>query len=387
MIGLFNDNFPPILDGVALTVRNYADCMSRRGEQLCVVTANAPHEPYDLPYPVYRYASLPLLMRKPYRYGFPALDARLMRTLREQDFSIIHAHCPFMTGRLAVNIARQRRIPLVATFHSKYRQDFERSVPVKFVVDQMVKEVVNFYNSVDMVWIPQASVEPVLREYGYTGAVDVMDNGNDFVCPNQHVTAYRQHMREHLGLRQDETMLLFVGQHIWEKNIGFILDSIARIKSLPYHLFMIGIGYASEQIRKRIHELDLDNKVTMLGAISDRNVLKEYYAAADLFLFPSLYDNAPLVVREAAAMHTPTIMLSDSTSAEIIQSGYNGFLTINDIHVYAQTIRYLMENPKLVSQVGDNAALTIARSWDDVVGEVLNRYRDIQIAYRSRYFS
>ena len=126
----------------------------------------------------------------------------------------------------------------------------------------------------------------------------------------------------------------------------------------------------------------LEKKVVMLGVISNRDVLKRYYAAADMFLFPSMYDNAPLVVREAAAMHTPTIMMRNSTASEVIRDNYNGFLVGNDTAEYAQSIRHLMENPHLVHEVGNNASSTIARSWESVVEEVTKRYEDIIRRYK-----
>ena len=43
MIGLFNDNFPPVMDGVALTVQNYAYWLREQGKEVCVVTPYAPH--------------------------------------------------------------------------------------------------------------------------------------------------------------------------------------------------------------------------------------------------------------------------------------------------------------------------------------------------------
>ena len=195
----------------------------------------------------------------------------------------------------------------------------------------------------------------------------------------------RAEMREELGLLPDETMLLFVGQHIWEKNIGFILDSLALIKDRPFQLFMVGTGYAVREIRQKISELGLQDHVTMLGNIHDRERLKKIDAAADLFLFPSLYDNAPLVVREAAAMHTPALMLQESTAAEVIQKDKNGFLTPNDVQAYADRISYLIENPQILQRVGDCASTTIARSWENVIEEVILRYRDIQTSYKLKH--
>ena len=180
-------------------------------------------------------------------------------------------------------------------------------------------------------------------------------------------------------------MLLFVGQHIWEKNIGFILDALALIKEQPFQLFMVGTGYAVRDIRHKISELGLQDKVTLLGNIHDRERLKRIDAAADLFLFPSLYDNAPLVVREAAAMHTPALMLQGSTASEVIRPDVNGFLTPNNLQHYADRISYLMKHPEIMAKVGKKASTTISRSWENVIEEVILRYRDIQESYKLKH--
>jgi glycosyltransferase involved in cell wall biosynthesis len=258
-------------------------------------------------------------------------------------------------------------------------------VPNKKVVDWMVRHIIRFFEQADEVWIPQAAVEPTLREYGYKGHVEVVENGNDFYTPVAEIERMRTEMREELGMLPEETMLLFVGQHIWEKNIGFILDSLELIKDKPFHLFMVGTGYAVREIRQKISKLGLQDHVTLLGNIHDRERLKRIDAAADLFLFPSLYDNAPLVVREAAAMHTPALMLQGSTASEVISSGVNGFLTPNDIQAYADRIVSLMEHPELLKRVVDKASTTISRSWENVIEEVILRYRDIQQSYKLKH--
>ena len=388
MYGIFNDNFPPILDGVGLTAQNYAYWLHEKGHDVSVITPYAPNSREVIEaaeYPIYRYTSIPIPFRHPYRYGLPYVDAFFWRHWKKLKFDLVHAHCPFTSGKLAYNAAQQQHIPMVATFHSKYRQDFEHNVPNKKIVDWMVKQIINFFNKADEVWIPQAAVEPTLREYGYKGHVEVVENGNDFYTPSAKIEVMRAEMREELGLLPDETMLLFVGQHIWEKNIGFILDSLALIKDKPFQLYMVGTGYAVHEIRHKIKELGLSHNVTMLGNIHDRERLKRIDAAADLFLFPSLYDNAPLVVREAAAMHTPAVMLQESTAAEVIRPDVNGFLTANDTHVYADKIIWLMEHPEVIKRVGDKASVTISRSWENVIEEVLLRYRDIQESYKLKH--
>lgn len=385
MIGIFNDNFPPVLDGVGITAQNYAYWLTETGHDVSVITPYAPNMQdvmASAPYPIHRYISIPIPFRYPYRYGLPFLDASFMRKWKEMNFDIVHAHCPFTTGTLASRISKSQQIPLVATFHSKYRQDFEHNVPCKPIVDWMVKRIIHFYEQADEVWIPLPAVEETLREYGYKGHVEVVENGNDFYASKSQIAIIRESMRAELGIMPDETMLLFVGQHTWEKNIRFILESLSLMKDKPFHFFMVGTGYAVHAIRSLIRQLGLSDRVTLLGNIHDRDRLKRIYAAADLFLFPSLYDTCGLVVREAAAMHTPSILLRESTAATAITDGVNGFLTHNDPADFVQQIMYLMNRPNEIKSVGEKASKTISRSWESVIEEVALRYRDLQASYR-----
>lgn len=373
MIGLFNDCFPPIMDGVSLTTQNYAYWLNKKAGDVCVVTPRVPNVKDEEEYPIYRYSSIPIPMRKPYRLGFPRMDWPFHAKIANLSFELVHAHCPFSSGKLAMQIAKAQNIPIVATFHSKYRADFERAIPNKKIVDYLIKDVIRFYESADEVWIPQASVEDTLREYGYKGKVEVVDNGNDF-SDHSSVSSLRKCARAALGVNDSEFVFLFVGQHILEKNPVFLLKALSQLQDISFKMFFIGSGYAKNELEQLSETLGLSSKVFFKGTVTDRQQLKSYYAAADLFLFPSLYDNAPLVVREAAALHTPSLLIAGSTSAEIVTDSFNGFLSNYTTAGYAQKIRQLTSTPLSLQRVGDNAAQSIARSWEEVVDEVYDRY-------------
>jgi glycosyltransferase involved in cell wall biosynthesis len=373
MIGLFNDSYPPIMDGVALTVQNYAYWLHRKNHPVCVVTPKTPRYTDETMYPVYRYASLPLLGRKPYRLGIPYIDFSFQKAIKKMPFKLIHAHCPFSSARIALSVAKRQHIPLVATFHSKFRDDFKRAVNNKQIAKWMLNEVIRFFEAADEVWIPQASVEDTIREYGYKGKLEVVNNGTDFSA-DENIDSLKQQARIFLNISADMPVFLFVGQHIWEKNTRLIIASLALMKAERFKMFFIGTGYAARELQQLTIQYGLNAHVEFLGTITDRKRLQQYYTAADLLLFPSLYDNAPLVVREASAMHTPAILVSGSTAAEIITDNYNGFLTENTSKSMAQRIQALIKTPEVIKQAGQNASKTIARSWDDITEEVLRRY-------------
>lgn len=379
LYGLFNDSFPPIIDGVTLTVENYAHWISRTGRIPCIVTPWNPAK-VETPYALMRFFSLPIHNRKPYRYGYPKLDPFIWKRLRDTDFKILHSHCPFSSGRLAVYVKKKQNVPLIGTFHSKYKSDLKHSFRhMPWCVPIIMRRILNFFNACDEVWIPQAQVEETVREYGFKGRVTVVENGNDFASIIEGpVNEYKTAAKKKMGYDPDTLYLLFVGQHIWEKGIGTILDTLEILKGqLKVKINFIGEGYASGDIKRIVREKGLEDMVSLHGIITDRVVLSDYFAAGDLFFFPSLYDNAPLVVREAAAMGTPPILIEGSTASEVITDRYNGFLTNGKPEEIATLIKNLSHDRKLIREIGINARNTLVRSWEDVVGEVIDRYETL----------
>jgi glycosyltransferase involved in cell wall biosynthesis len=236
--------------------------------------------------------------------------------------------------------------------------------------------VIDFYEKADEVWIPQAAVEETLREYGYRGKVTVMPNGTDFTA-GEDVGEAKRRAREALQAPDGTPVFLFIGQHIWEKNTRLIVEALAQLKEVPFRMFFIGTGYAAKELQDLAEQCGLGDRTAFLGVIMDRERLKQYYLAADLLLFPSLYDNAPLVVREAAALHTPSVLVKGSTASEVVTDGHNGFLIDNSSSALAARLRALLQSPALIRQAGQQAAHTIARSWENVAGEVLEKYAQI----------
>ena len=372
-IGLFNDSFPPVMDGVAICVENYAHWMQELVGGVSVITPENLDADYSYKkYEVLSYLSVAVPFRPPYVTGISDLDPAFKAKLMRRQFRIVHAHCPFTSGWAAQSIAKKQRIPMVATFHSKYRDDFARVIQSDIILDAVIKGIVRFYESADEVWVPQESVKDVLYSYGYKGNIEVMQNGCDLV--GDYAPEFFDDARRSLGLEPGELALLYVGQHIWEKNLRLTIETLSRIKDLPFKMFFIGTGYAADEMKKLVEEKGLENKVRFVGRLTDRQKMKQYYAAADLFLFPSLYDTDGLVVREAAALHTPSIMLRDASASGMLKDGETGFLIGNSAEDFEAAIRSLDADRNSLKTVGLNASTSIVRSWKDIAEEAIDRY-------------
>ncbi|MDI9604479.1 MAG: glycosyltransferase [Bacteroidota bacterium] len=375
MIGLFNETFPPLMDGVALTTYNYAYWLHQNGHPVSVVTPFADGERFDEPFQVFRYPSFPLPKRKPYRWGLPYLSTPTVFQIHRTPFKIVHGHSPFSAGRLGMSIAKKREIPFIMSFHSKFREDFTRSVKSPLLVDWMIRHIMEVYEAADEVWISQEAVEEVLRSYGYTGKTEIVGLGNDFASITN-VETLRAKKRKELEITPETPLFLFVGQQILEKNIPFLLDSLSLL-DFPFRMILVGEGYGLESFREQVVTNGQQEMIFFTGSITDREELASLYAAADLFLFPSLYDTAGLVIREAAALGTPSLLIEGSTAATAIQDNVNGFVSPHDTTAYASRITEIIRNKALLQRVALGAEETLTRSWEDISREVFDRYQHL----------
>jgi glycosyltransferase involved in cell wall biosynthesis len=319
---------------------------------------------------------VPLPIMKSYTAGAPFLDPHCMKRLGMIEADIVHVHSPFVAGRAALAYVKKHRVPMVGTFHSKYYDDFLQITGVELLAEVGTKYVVDFYNRCDEVWAVSSSSADTLRSYGYQGDVRVMTNGTD-VRPLPPGAAEAAEARFGLG---DRPVLLFVGQMNWKKNLRRILEAAALVKE-DYLLVFAGQGPHEKEIRRLSEELGLGDRCVFTGHLTDRDVLNGLFARASLFLFPSLYDNAPMVLREAAAMGTPAVTVRGSSAAEAIRDGENGFLCEDDSEDLARVIRGALSDPANLEKIGRRAAETIPIPWDLLLDRVLERYGALCEAY------
>ncbi len=371
-IGQFTDTFLPIVDGVGRVVHAYADTLSRMGHQVTVV---APM--YDtgyqggFPFQLVEFKGMGIPGLRQYRIGEAMLDSHYRQRIRMIDLDVVHAHSPFTAGSEALRLAYQRKLPLVATFHSKYYDDFLKATKSESLARMGVKVVVNFYERCDEVWAVGANTADVLRSYGYTGEIQIMPNGATFRTVHPSDITEVSH-RWNLG---DKPLLLFVGQMDWKKNILTVLEACALLKQAGtrFCLLLAGQGMDSAAIQQKIHDLNLQSCAQLTGHITDSSLLDGLYARASVFCFPSLYDAAPMVVREAAVMGTPSVMVRGSTAAEAIHDG-NGFLCDNDPADLARVLSNALRDPEALRQTGIRARETIPVPWDTVMKKAEERY-------------
>ena len=133
-ICLANDSFPPVIDGVANTVVNYATVIQKKYGNVVVATPKYPKVKDDYPFDVVRYPSVNTNKIFGYRAGYP-FSPSAMNKIKKHDISLIHTHCPVVSTLLSREVRELTKAPIVFTYHTKFDIDIKKAIKAKYIQD------------------------------------------------------------------------------------------------------------------------------------------------------------------------------------------------------------------------------------------------------------
>ena len=129
--------------------------------------------------------------------------------------------------------------------------------------------------------------------------------------------------------RPDAPFVLFVGRHIADKRLIELPAAmlVARSAFPDLRLVIVGEGPETEAVRTRVQKLGLESAVSFAGRVSDE-MLGELMSTARVLVNPSQREGFGLVVAEAAAHGTPSVVVAgeDNAAAELVVDGVNGYI-------------------------------------------------------------
>ncbi|HAF04233.1 MAG TPA: hypothetical protein DCO65_07540 [Spartobacteria bacterium] len=148
--------------------------------------------------------------------------------------------------------------------------------------------------------------------YGYpSDKIDIVPNGVP-IAEFREAIAKREQGRAALGLAPDEIAVLFVGSGWERKGLSFAIEAVEAGNDPKMRLFVAGRGN-----RRRYKSA----RAQFLGTVVD---LAQLYAAADIFLLPTIYDPFSNACLEALASGIPVITTRANGFSEIIEDGVHG---------------------------------------------------------------
>jgi UDP-glucose:(heptosyl)LPS alpha-1,3-glucosyltransferase len=151
----------------------------------------------------------------------------------------------------------------------------------------------------------------------------------------------RERSRAELKLKQDQIALLFAGSGWERKGLLFAIEAMALCKNPKMRLLVAGRGEAGRYKTTRLR-FWRENPVQFLGEVLD---LMPVYAAADIFILPTIYDPFSNACLEALASGLPVITTRSNGFSEILQDSVHGSIVENSSNLLGlrDAIRYWLD--------------------------------------------
>jgi UDP-glucose:(heptosyl)LPS alpha-1,3-glucosyltransferase len=209
-----------------------------------------------------------------------------------------------------------------------------------------------------------------LAQYFGRKDVRVIPNGvntDEFRQSNR--IARRDQARRDLHLGEADFVLLLIGNDWRVKGLPTILEAMAQLPTLPLHVVVVGDD-AAGVFREQATRLGVSHRCHWETPRPD---VLEFYAAADVYVSPSLEDSFGLPVAEAMACALPVITSSQAGVSALLRDGSNGFVLAEpqDKQSLARIIQQLYADAALRRSVGAAAAETAKNwTWDRSAAEV-----------------
>ncbi len=384
---LINDSFPPLIDGVANTVKNYAEIINKNYGKAVVATPYHPSaDDSKFPYKIVRFQSFNTEKYLNYRAGNP-FKSETLEELKPENINIIHTHCPFASAFLARVLRAPLDAPVIFTYHTKFDVDIKKVIGSRYFQEKALSWLVDNIEACDDVWVVSEGAGENLRSIGYKGDYTVMPNGVDIpkgrVTEEEILAATKDY-----AIPENIPLYLFVGRMAWYKGLDITLESLSKLAEAgkDFRMAFVGGGFDKEEIEEYSKKLGIFEKCIFTGPIQDRNTIRAWYCRANLFLFPSVYDTNGLVVREAAACSLGSVLIKGSCASEGITEGETGFLCENTADSLFEKLIEIGENFELMKKVGETASEKIYISWEEAVKNAAKRYEFVLKNYREEKY-
>lgn len=356
-IALFTDTYFPDLNGVTVSVSNYAKELIKKGHTVYIFAPKIRGYKDEEGY-VYRLPSIKILSAEPnVRFPVGVSSKGLMRLLR-MNFDIIHAHGNGPFSLLAYEVARAEGIPYVLTFHTLHHEYAHYILNGKVLTPAMIKRIMRFIaNRCDGVITPSEKMKQKLYEFGFKKAITVIPN---FIDTKEFTQVSKGYLHEKLDLAKDIPILLSVGRVGKEKNFNFLMEMFAKISVQEHksHLVIVGQGPEKNNLIRQARRLGIENRVHFLGRIAT-STMPEVYKDATIYVFASTTETQGICILEAAAAGLPFVVVNDAAFMHMVQDKKNGYAVVLQPDIFAQ---------KVVNLLGDkNKQIQFGQYSQDVV--------------------
>lgn len=235
------------------------------------------------------------------RFDFPSRFRKLLRT---QEFDVVHSNVHYMSGyilRLAAQCGTPVRIAHFHNAHDSRGANLARAAYRNWMRRYLDRHATHLLGcsryAMAGAWGPDWKSDPRCR-VAYYGL-----EPSDFDAPADH-----EGVRQEFAVPWRAPLCIHVGRLVDQKNHLRLISIFARLleRRPDARLLLVGRGDGASEarVRSRIRQLGIDQRVVFCR---ERTDVPRLLKAADLMIFPSLWEGLPGVVLEACAVGTPVV--------------------------------------------------------------------------------
>ncbi len=290
-------------------------------------------------------------------FPFPRLFSpisflQLVRFLRKEKFDLVHAYLTYsnIVGSFA---GRLSGIPVIASLRStKYP-------PHKYAFRRQLEDFSLRCLAYCVMANGNAVAEFARTRSGKT-PVDVIVNAVDLIPPISEEE--KNSIRHELVGNIQRPLILSVGRLTSAKGFFDLLDGYKIIQSThpSAALVIAGGGTLNDDLVRRMHELELQNDVFLLGT---RHDVPSLLAAADIYVNSSLWEGTPVSVLEAMAAGLPIVATTVGESPFLLSQGAGLLVPPSQPEKLAAAIISLLDSPQKRTELGLAARMRIIEDY------------------------
>ncbi len=371
-VALFSGNYNYVMDGPVRALNKLVAHLESRGHAALVFAPTIDTPAFLHSGELISVPSIPLPgSRSEYRLGL-GLNGALRRRLDAFRPTIIHVAAPDWLGLEALNYAKARGLPAVASFHTRF-DTYPRYYGMSWFEKHVTSYMRYFYGRCARVYAPSQSMVDELKRDGIGRDIRLWARGVEQALfnPARRDDAWRRSA----GFSDDDVVVAFVGRVVLEKGIDVFAEAMKAAGAANPRIRGLIVGDGPERVR--FAEMLPDAVFT--GYLQGE-ALARAYASADVFFNPSITETFGNVTLEAMASGLPCVCAAASGSRSLVDDGVTGLLVADakDVHGFSTAIQSLANDRAHRMRLASNARTKSASfQWDAILDRLITDYQDV----------
>ena len=378
-ISVVTETYPPDVNGVAHTLSKIVDGLVDRGHAITLIRPRhskdeTPHQNQGFQEKLVK--GLPIPFYKHLKMGLPS-KRELIRLWSFDRPDIVHIATEGPLGWSALQAAKKLRLPVSTDFRTNFHA-YSTHYKIGWLSSAILAYLKKFHNSASLTLVTTRQLQNELSGYGFIN-LKIIPRGIDTHQFNPRKRNLE--LRKAWGANEATKVLIYVGRLAAEKNLTTIFDAYQSAKRIEPNtkLVLVGDGPLRD-------ELMTEHPEVIFPGFQKGRELAEHYASGDIFLFASQTETFGNVTLEAMASGLAVVAYPLAAAAELIQSGHNGMLAMDQGGLYFEmAVQALINQPMLVEKIKLNAANVGENySWESILNQTESSFIDIIEGHKVR---